>query len=348
MAPDELAVQDASDIFDLESSSDSEDDEDSDEEEQGGKESGAEDGKVDMRTARQRRTERRKEQAKAKAAKVAAHLERLEAAGGKEAEEDEEEEERAAAPLHVLPLYSMLPAAQQQRVFKPPPPGCRLVVVATNVAETSITIPGIRYVIDAGRAKQKVFAEGSDSVYGYKVHWISQAAAKQRAGRAGRTGPGHCYRLYSSAVFDHHFPPWTTPEISVMPLDALCLRLKCLGIQQVGTFPFPTAPPMEAIERAVGVLRVLGLLDEQGVPTSTGREVSAVPASPRLGLMLVLAQRWGCAAHGAAVVAALSVGDPCMYGRQQITSKDEHPADKGAQQKQDGKTTEQEEEHKEG
>ena len=228
MAPDELAVQDASDIFDLESSSDSEDDEDSDEEEQGGKESGAEDGKVDMRTARQRRTERRKEQAKAKAAKVAAHLERLEAAGGKEEEEDDEEE-RAATPLHVLPLYSMLPAAQQQRVFKPPPPGCRLVVVATNVAETSITIPGIRYVIDAGRAKQKVFAEGSDSVYGYKVHWISQAAAKQRAGRAGRTGPGHCYRLYSSAVFDRQFDEFAQPEILRVPIAATVLQMKSVG-----------------------------------------------------------------------------------------------------------------------
>ena len=107
------------------------------------------------------------------------------------------------APLHVLPLYSMLPAAQQQRVFKPPPPGCRLVVVATNVAETSITIPGIRYVIDAGRAKQKVFAEGSDSVYGYKVHWISQAAAKQRAGRAGRTGPAARPRVRSGRDLEY-------------------------------------------------------------------------------------------------------------------------------------------------
>lgn len=323
MSLDEVYKQDASDIFDIMSSSSEDDESESDEDERDSETGGSRDktdettgdSNEDMRTARERRRERRKKKLAEKAAKAQAKLEK----GAEETKEDEDEEdERAKAPLHVLPLYSMLPSDQQQRVFKPPPPGCRLVVVATNVAETSITIPGIRYVIDAGRAKQKVFAEGSDSVYGYKVHWISKAGAKQRAGRAGRTGPGHCYRLYSSAVFDHHFAEWSTPEMSVMPLDAICLRLKCLGLKDVSTFPFPTAPPPEALSRAVSVLRVLGLLDDDGLPTNTGREVSAVPASPRLGLMLVLARRWGCSMYGAAVVAALSVGDPCMYGRQQV------------------------------
>ena len=331
MSLEEVKEQDASDIFDIMSSSSEEDDIDSDEENDDGRGNdgsdaeGGDEGDEDMRTARQRRREKRKKQLAERAAKA---QEKLEQDAEKEedgAEDEDEEDERAKAPLHVLPLYSMLPSEQQQRVFKPPPPGCRLVVVATNVAETSITIPGIRYVVDAGRAKQKVFADGSDSVYGYKVHWISKAGAKQRAGRAGRTGPGHCYKLYSSAVFDHHFPDWSTPEMSVMPLDAICLRLKCLGLSDVATFPFPTPPPPESLSRAVSVLRVLGLLDDQGLPTATGREVSAVPASPRLGLMLVLARRWGCAMHGAAVVAALSVGDPCMYGKQQIapTAKEE-------------------------
>ena len=333
MSLEEVKKQDATDIFDIMSSeSEEEDESDSEDDEEDDKMVGQGQDGTDMRTARQRRTERRVKKAAEKAAKAQAKLEKGEEdkVGDEEKDEEEEEDERAKAPLHVLPLYSMLPSDQQQRVFKPPPPGCRLVVVATNVAETSITIPGIRYVIDAGRAKQKVFAEGSDAVYGYKVHWISHAGAKQRAGRAGRTGPGHCYRLFSSAVFDHHFPPWSTPEMAVMPLDAICLRLKCLGLSDVSTFPFPTPPPAESLSRAVSVLRVLGLLDDRDLPTQTGREVSAVPASPRLGLMLVLARRWGCAVHGAMIVAALSIGDPCMYGQQQITEMETDKAGRKA------------------
>ena len=109
---------------------------------------------------------------------------------------------QAAMRVHVLPLYSMLPSEAQQRVFKDAPKNTRQIVVATNVAETSITIPGIRYVVDAGRAKQKVYKMDSDAVFSYSIEWVSQASAKQRAGRAGRTGPGHCYRLFSSAVFE--------------------------------------------------------------------------------------------------------------------------------------------------
>ena len=97
-------------------------------------------------------------------------------------------------PLHVLPLYAMLAPAAQARVFRPPPPGHRLVVVATNVAETSLTIPGIRYVVDAGRSKQRLLEGHGGGLARFEVRWVSKASAEQRAGRAGRTGPGHCYR----------------------------------------------------------------------------------------------------------------------------------------------------------
>jgi hypothetical protein len=163
----------------------------------------------------------------------------------------------------ILPLYALMPAALQNRVFQPPPPGHRLIVVATNVAETSITIPGIRYVVDSGRQKEKVIssaaaaaadaaqaeaeAGGKRSFEGtkvvpndvvaaaggaigagiakYEVKWVSQAAAQQRQGRAGRTGPGHCYRLYSANFFHQYLQAYQPPEITVTPLEELILQV---------------------------------------------------------------------------------------------------------------------------
>ena len=120
---------------------------------------------------------------------------------------------RTAPPLWVLPLYSLLPTYRQQKVFESPPEGSRLCVVATNVAETSLTIPNIRYVVDTGRVKTKFFDKVT-GVSAFHVTWTSQAAAHQRAGRAGRTGPGHCYRLYSSAVFTDEFEKFSLPDIA--------------------------------------------------------------------------------------------------------------------------------------
>ena len=116
--------------------------------------------------------------------------------------EDEELVDVKDAPLHVLPLYSMLPTEAQLRVFEPPPEGTRLCVIATNVAETSVTIPGVRYVVDCGKSKERKY-DVETGVQTFEVDWTSQASAGQRTGRAGRTGPGHCYRLFSSAVFDN-------------------------------------------------------------------------------------------------------------------------------------------------
>ena len=121
-------------------------------------------------------------------------------------------------PTHILPLYSLLPTSEQLRVFDPPPEGSRLIVLSTNIAETSLTIPGIRYVFDCGRAKERKYNDET-GVQTFEVTWISKASANQRAGRAGRTGPGHCYRLYSSAVYERDFRDSTEPEIQRTPLE---------------------------------------------------------------------------------------------------------------------------------
>lgn len=147
---------------------------------------------------------------------------------------DGQAEHTPVGPFHVLPLYAMLPAASQLRVFEDVPEGERLVVIATNVAETSLTIPGIKYVVDTGKEKVKHY-NFSNGVETYEVQWISKASAAQRAGRAGRTGPGHCYRLYSSAAFskDDLFPEFSCPEISKIPVDGVVLLMKSMGIDKV-------------------------------------------------------------------------------------------------------------------
>lgn len=136
--------------------------------------------------------------------------------------------------LHVLPLYAMLPASQQLQVFKDIPAGERLVVVATNVAETSLTIPGIKYVVDTGKEKVKNY-DPATGMSSYEIRWISKASASQRAGRAGRTGPGHCYRLYSAAAYgkDDLFPEFAEPEIKKTPVEGIVLMLKFMAIDKV-------------------------------------------------------------------------------------------------------------------
>lgn len=124
------------------------------------------------------------------------------------------------APLHVLPLYSLLPTKDQLKVFEEAPEGSRLCILATNVAETSLTIPGIRYVVDCGRSKERNF-DKTTGVQSFDIGWVSKASAMQRAGRSGRTGPGHCYRLYSSAIYERDFPEFAEAEILRMPIEGM-------------------------------------------------------------------------------------------------------------------------------
>ncbi|EUC63264.1 RNA helicase [Rhizoctonia solani AG-3 Rhs1AP] len=237
-------------------------------------------------------------------------------------EESENEElqidsEQSDVPMHIVPLYSLLPSDKQMKVFEPPPEGARLVVVATNVAETSLTIPGIRYVVDAGRAKERRF-DSTSGLQSFDIAWISKASAAQRSGRAGRTGPGHCYRLYSSALYESHFPPHTKPEIERMPVEGVVLQMKSMGIDAVINFPFPTPPEREALRRAEVTLAHLGALAGEGNVvvggqiTPLGRAMSLFPVSPRFSKMLVMGRQKGCLAYVITIAAALSVGDPFL------------------------------------
>ncbi|KAF1364146.1 P-loop containing nucleoside triphosphate hydrolase protein [Lizonia empirigonia] len=218
---------------------------------------------------------------------------------------DEEKPEDTVMNVHVLPLYSQLPTNQQMRVFEPPPEGSRLIVLATNVAETSLTIPGVRYVFDCGRAKEKKY-DLVTGVQSFEVSWISKASANQRAGRAGRTGPGHCYRLYSSAVFERDFEEYAAPEISRTPLEGVVLQLKSMGAPVVN-FPFPTPPDRESLQRAENLLSYLGALSSDGKVTKLGHELSLYPLNPRFARMLAMGVAQNLTAETIALVAALSV-----------------------------------------
>lgn len=213
-------------------------------------------------------------------------------------------------------------------VFKPPPEGHRLVIISTNVAETSLTIPGIRYVVDSGRAKERHY-DASTGVQSFQVSWISKASASQRAGRAGRTGPGHCYRLYSSALYEDHFEKFSKPEILRMPIEGVVLQMKSMNIDNVINFPFPTPPDRLSLKKAEDLLTHLGAL---GKPTQTrmisgvqqigttgghitdlGRKMGDFPVTPRFAKMLVIGNQHDCLAYVIAMVACLSVGDPFIH-----------------------------------
>ncbi|GAB2246989.1 hypothetical protein Droror1_Dr00006871 [Drosera rotundifolia] len=194
----------------------------------------------------------------------------------------------SVGPMRVLPLYAMLPAAAQLRVFEKVGKEKRLVVVATNVAETSLTIPGITYVVDTGREKVKNY-NSSNGMESYEIQWISKASAAQRAGRAGRTGPGHCYRLYSSAVFNNQFSNFSTAEISKIPVDGVVLLMKSMGISKVANFPFPTPPDATGLVEAERCLKALDALDSEGRLTHLGKAMAQYPMSPRHSRMLLTA-----------------------------------------------------------
>lgn len=189
--------------------------------------------------------------------------------------------------IWVLPLYSMLRPELQAKVFKGAPNGHRLIVVATNVAETSLTIPGIRYVVDAGRSKQRIL-ESNAGLAKYDIRWISKASAEQRAGRAGRMGPGHCYRLFSSAVFNDMFPTFSPPEIRNVPLEGLVLLLKSMGVHKVENFPYPSPPNIDDLRAAQKCLSALSAINKNDdTITELGKAMAKLPVSPRHSRLLI-------------------------------------------------------------
>uniref|UniRef100_K3W5Y1 RNA helicase n=1 Tax=Globisporangium ultimum (strain ATCC 200006 / CBS 805.95 / DAOM BR144) TaxID=431595 RepID=K3W5Y1_GLOUD len=229
-----------------------------------------------------------------------------------EDEEDDEDDEELPLPyMHVLPLYSLMPNDEQMRVFDPPPEKHRLIVVATNVAETSLTIPGIKYVVDAGRTKERVF-DLNNGISSFDIQWISKASADQRAGRAGRTGPGHCYRLYSSAVYDTEFAKFSAPEILCQPIEDLVLQMKAMGIHNVLQFPFPTPPDRQAVKMALSTLVNLGAIsegDDEAI-TPLGHVLVKFPVAARFAKMLLLAKELNVLEYTIAIVAGLSGHSP--------------------------------------
>ncbi|TVY35714.1 putative ATP-dependent RNA helicase [Lachnellula occidentalis] len=219
-----------------------------------------------------------------------------------------EEEESGPAKMHILPLYSLLPTREQLRVFEPPPDGSRLIVLATNVAETSLTIPGIRYVFDCGRSKERKY-DRTTGVQSFEVGWISKASASQRAGRAGRTGPGHCYRLYSSAVYERDFEEFAEPEILRMPIEGVVLQLKAMNLQHIVNFPFPTPPDRQSLASSEKLLTYLSAISPTGQITSTGATMSIFPLSPRFARILLVGHLHNCLPYTIALVAGLSAPD---------------------------------------
>jgi ATP-dependent helicase HrpA len=206
----------------------------------------------------------------------------------------------------VLPLYSRLSVAEQDRVFKPGKE--RRIVLATNVAETSLTVPGIRYVIDTGLARVKRYSY-RNKVEMLRVEAISQAAARQRAGRCGRVANGVCIRLYSEEDFDKR-PAYTDPELLRSSLASVILRAKSLGLDEVERFPFLDAPSPRAVADGYDLLAELAAVDDQKNLTDVGRELARLPLDPRVARMLVAARAEGCLEQVLVIAAALSVQDP--------------------------------------
>lgn len=251
--------------------------------------------------------------------------------------------------VQILPLYSQLNPEKQYRIFNTPKEDHRLIVLSTNVAETSLTIPNIRYVVDSGKAKEKVYDKRLQ-LSRFQVQWISKASAEQRAGRAGRTGPGHCYRLYSVALFSK-LADYSQPEILTTPLDQTMLQLKSVGVEDLVRFPYVTKPPLPSIQASIKKLTILGALkinkkiledqnqnlfsfsiveQKRGIDdilentlfrsfesvghdpteiTDLGVLLSKIPIEPKCAKLLVVASKYNLLHYAIMIVACMSVSE---------------------------------------
>jgi len=211
-----------------------------------------------------------------------------------------------ARDVEILPLYARLSVQEQQRIFAPS--RGRRIVVATNVAETSLTVPGIRYVIDAGQARVKRYSQRNKTTL-LQIEKISQAAASQRAGRCGRVAAGICVRLYSAEDLASR-PAYTEPEILRSSLAAVILRMAALDLGDVEAFPFLEPPGPRAIADGYQLLQELSAVDAARRLTPLGRELARLPVDPRVGRMVLAARERGCLAEVLVIASALSVPDP--------------------------------------
>jgi len=224
-----------------------------------------------------------------------------------------------APGLEVLPLFARQTAQEQSRVFAPHQG--RRVVLATNVAETSLTVPGIRYVIDGGEARVKRYSH-RNKVEQLQVEAIAQSAAKQRAGRCGRVSAGVCFRLYAEDDYNTR-PAHTDPEILRSSLAGVILRMKSLGLGDVEEFPFLDMPLPRMIADGYQLLNELGAVDDDKRLTAVGRELAKLPLDPKIGRMLLAAREFGCLKEMLVIAAALSAQDPRERPQEQAGSADQ-------------------------
>lgn len=224
---------------------------------------------------------------------------------------------KATEHRQILPLYARLSAAEQNKVFNPSGRGMR-VILATNVAETSLTVPGIRYVIDPGDARISRYSHRT-RLQRLPIESISQASANQRKGRCGRVAEGVCLRLYSEEDFNSR-PEFTDPEIFRTNLAAVILRMLQLGIGEPGDFPFVDPPEPKMVRDGFKLLEELGAVSKRGKLTSTGHKMARLPVDPKLARMLLAAVNSQCIAELLVIVSAMAVQDPR-----------ERPAEKKAQ-----------------
>lgn len=208
--------------------------------------------------------------------------------------------------LSILPIYSQMPADLQAKIFDKAAPGVRKVIVATNIAETSLTVDGIMYVVDAGFSKLKVYNPrmGMDTL---QITPIAQANSSQRAGRAGRTGPGKCYHLYTERAFKDELYVQAIPEIQRTNLSNTVLLIKSLGVKDMLDFDFMDPPPKDTITTSLFDLWALGALDNIGDLTPLGTTMTAFPMDPSLAKTIIIAQDYGCTDEMMTIVSMLSV-----------------------------------------
>lgn len=210
-----------------------------------------------------------------------------------------------APELIVRPLYSALPTDEQNRVFEPTPSGARKCVLATNIAETSLTVDGVKYVIDSGLTKEHQF-QAQTGLEALVITPCSRASANQRAGRAGRTGPGLCFRLYTKWSALNEMDESTTPEILRIDLCTVLLMLKSLGINDLINFDFMDPPPPATMAAALEHLYALSAINDQGVLTRVGRKMAEIPLSPMFSRAILAADQHGCVEEVVTIVAMLS------------------------------------------
>ncbi|KAJ0431000.1 putative RNA helicase [Helianthus annuus] len=224
----------------------------------------------------------------------------------------------------VLPLHGSLPPEMQVRVFSPPPPNCRRFIVATNIAETSLTVDGVVYVIDSGYVKQRQY-NPSTGMYSLDVVQISRVQANQRAGRAGRTRPGKCYRLYPLAVYHDNLLDATVPEIQRSSLAGSVLYLKSLDLPDIDIlkFDFLDSPSLESLQDALKQLFLIDAIDENGTITRIGKTMSELPLEPSLARTLIEANEYDCLTQALTVAAMLSVEGTLLPGRSKSSKSTE-------------------------